>query len=99
MGQHMHFHLRVAKEMGVGHIKCYGNSDLVVQQTMATWDTNDPNMADYRQLVDQVSGHFASMELEHIDRRKNEAADTLSRFGSKRDPAPPGVFLDHLHNP
>ena len=40
--------LRVAKEMGVSRIKCYGDSDLVVQQTMGTWDANDPNMAAYR---------------------------------------------------
>ena len=39
------------------------------------------------------------MEMEHIDRRKSEAADALSRYGSKRYPVPPGVFLDHLHNP
>ena len=77
--------LRVAKEMGVSRIKCYGDSDLVVQQTMGTWDANDPNMAAYRRLVDQVGGHFAGMELEHVDRRKNEAADALSRFGSRRD--------------
>ena len=28
--------LRVAKEMGVSCIKCYGDSDLVIQQTMGT---------------------------------------------------------------
>ena len=46
--------LCVAKEMGVSRIKCYGDSDLVVQQTMGKWDVNDPDMAAYRQLVDQV---------------------------------------------
>ena len=91
--------LHVAKEMGVSRIKCYRDSDLVVQQTMGTWDANDPNMAAYRQLVDQVGRHFAGMELEHINQGKNEAADALSRFGSKRDHVPPDVFLNHLHNP
>lgn len=92
--------LRVAKEMGVSRIMCYGDSDLVVQQTMGTWDANDPNMAAYRRLIDQVGGHFAGLEMEHIDRRKNMAADELSRFGSKRtDPIPPGIFLDHIYCP
>ena len=84
--------------MGVSRIKCYANSDLVVQQKMGTWDANDPNMVAYRQLIDQVGGHFAGMDLEHIDRRKNEAVDALSHIGSKQDPVPPGVFLDHLYN-
>ena len=37
--------------------------------------------------------------MEHVDRRKNEAADALSRLGSQRKPVPPNVFLDVLHNP
>ena len=37
--------------------------------------------------------------MDHVDRRKNEAADALSRLGSQRKPVPPNVFLDVLHNP
>ena len=37
--------------------------------------------------------------MEHIDRRKNEAADALSRRGSHRKPVPPNTFLNILHNP
>ena len=37
--------------------------------------------------------------MEHIDRRKNEAADALSRLGSQRKSVPPNTFLDVLHNP
>ena len=37
--------------------------------------------------------------MEHIDRRKNEAPDALSRLGSQRKPVPPNTFLDVLHNP
>jgi hypothetical protein len=37
--------------------------------------------------------------VEHLDRRKNEAANALSRLGSQRKPVPPNVFLDVLHNP
>ena len=33
-----------------------------------------------------------------VDRRKNEAADALSRLGSQRKPVPPNTFLDILHN-
>ena len=37
--------------------------------------------------------------MEHIDRRKNEVADALSRLGSQRKLVPPTTFLDVLHNP
>ena len=33
------------------------------------------------------------------DRRKNEAADALSRLGSQRKSVPPNTFLDVLYNP
>ena len=37
--------------------------------------------------------------MEHIDCRKNEAADALSRLGSQRKLVPPNTFLHVLHDP
>ena len=45
-----------------------------------------------------MAGHFKGYQVDHIDRRSNEAADALSRLGSQRKPIPPNVFLDVLHN-
>ena len=55
-------------------------------------------MAAYRQ-VDAIAGHFKGYQVEHINHRKNEAADALSRLGSQHKPVPPNTFLDILHNP
>ena len=55
-------------------------------------------MAAYRREVGIVAGHFKGYQVDHTDRRKNEAADTLSRLGSQCKPVPPNVFLDVLHN-
>ena len=55
-------------------------------------------MAAYHREVDVVAGHFKGYQVEHIDRRKNEADDALSRLGSQRKPVPPNTFLDILHN-
>ena len=49
--------------------------------------------------VDAVTGHFKGYQVEHIDRRKNKAADALSWLGSQRKPVPTNTFLDVLHNP
>ena len=56
-------------------------------------------MAAYRCEVDIVACYFRGYQVDHVDRRKNEAADALSRLGSQRKPVPPNVFLDVLHNP
>ena len=56
-------------------------------------------MAAYRQEVDAIAGHFKGYQVEHVDRRKNEVVDALSRLGSQRKPVPPNTFLDILHNP
>jgi len=91
--------LRVAKEMSLSRVRCLGDSDLVAQQVSGKWDSKDPLMAAYRREVDDVAGYFKGYQVEHIDLRKNEAADALSRLGSQRKPVPPNTFLDVLHNP
>ncbi|SPT19116.1 unnamed protein product [Triticum aestivum] len=91
--------LRMAKEMNLSRVRCFGDSDLVAQQVSGTWDSKDPLMAAYRREVDVIAGHFKGYEVEHVDRRKNEAADALSQLGSQRKTVPPNVFLDLLHNP
>ena len=58
----------------------------MAQQVSGKWDSKDPLMAAYRREVDAVAGHFKGYQVEHIDRRKNKAADALSRLGSQRKP-------------
>ncbi|SPT17878.1 unnamed protein product [Triticum aestivum] len=91
--------LRMAKEMNLSRVRCFGDSNLVAQQVSGKWDSKDPLMAAYRREVDAIAGHFKGYQVEHIDRRKNEAVDALSRLGSQRKPVPPNTFLDVLHNP
>ena len=91
--------LRMAKEMNLSRVRCFGDSDLVAQQVSGTWDSKDLLMAAYRRVVDNIAGHFKGYQVDHLDRRKNEAADALSRLGSQRKPVPPNVFLDVLHYP
>ena len=74
--------LRMAKEMNLSRVKCFGDSNLVAQQVSGTWDSKDPLMEAYRREVDIVAGHFKGYQVDHVDRRKNEAADALSRLGS-----------------
>src|SRR3954466_5719625 len=94
------FHgLKVAKEIGIHRILCYGDSDLVVQQVSGNWGALDDNMALYRFHVQKISGYFEGCEFHHIPRAENDAADTLSKLGSTRQSIPPGIALEHLRKP
>jgi ribonuclease HI len=37
--------LKLAKEIGIWRILCFGDSDLVVHQILGDWDAKDANMA------------------------------------------------------
>src|SRR3954470_24705088 len=91
--------LKMAKEIGIRRILCYGDSDLVVQQVSGNWDALDANMALYRFHVQKISGYFDGCEFHHIPRAENDAADTLSKLGSTRQSIPPGIALEHLRKP
>ena len=88
--------LKVAKEIGIRRIRCYGDSDLVVQQTSGNWDALDANMALYRFHVQKISGYFDGCEFFHIPRVENEVVDELSKLGSAKLAIPPGIALEHL---
>ncbi|KAK1677038.1 hypothetical protein QYE76_037886 [Lolium multiflorum] len=91
--------LKLAKEIGVRRILCFGDSDLVIQQASGEWDARDANMASYRFLVQQLTGFFDGCEFHHVPRANNEAADALSKIGSTRQAIPPGIALQHLQKP
>src|SRR4051812_30874066 len=91
--------LRIAKDIGIKHIVCCGDSDLVVQQAAGTWNARNPMMAAYRDEVDEIAKSFLGYEVKYVPREKNEAADLLSKLGPGRKRIPPGFFLEHLRTP
>jgi ribonuclease HI len=91
--------LCVAKEIGVQHIMCCGDSDLVAQQLAGTYKAQNEVMAAYRDEVDEMAKSFLGYDIKHVRREDNMAADTLSKLGSSRKAVPSGVFLEHLHVP
>ncbi|SPT16198.1 unnamed protein product [Triticum aestivum] len=91
--------LRMAISLGVHHLMVYGDSDLVVNQVMKEWDIRIPAMTGYCHAVRKLEKKFEGLELHHIPRLKNQAADDLAKIGSKREAIPSNVFLEHLHTP
>jgi hypothetical protein len=53
---------------------------------------HDPKMATYCQEVRRLENKFDGLELNHIPRRDNKAANMLATMVSGREPIPAGVF-------
>src|SRR5215216_2259121 len=67
--------LRMAISLGVRRLMVYGDSDLVVNQVMKEWDVRSPTMTGYCNDVRKMEKKFEGLELHHILRLKNQAAD------------------------
>src|SRR3954466_5636362 len=88
--------MRMAKISGATRLVIYGDSNLVVQQTMNECDAHAANMIAYRALYNALEGDFDSCELRHVGRESNEGADRLTNIGSTCAWVPPGVFLEQI---
>ena len=88
--------MRMAIACGATRLMAYGDSDLVVQQTMHTCNAVSDTMTAYRAMYNLLEGSFDGCEVNHISRNNNEEADQLANIGSTRSPIPPGVFLEQL---
>jgi ribonuclease HI len=91
--------LKLAKEIGIRRILCFGDSELVVHQVSGEWDMKDANMASYRFYVQQLYGFFEGCEFHHVPRANNDEADRLSKIGSTKQEIPAGVSLEIIRKP
>ncbi|XP_066341728.1 uncharacterized protein [Miscanthus floridulus] len=56
-------------------------------------------MEAYYKLVRRLEDKFDGLELNHIARKFNKAADELAKMASAQAPFPPNVFAKDLHKP
>jgi ribonuclease HI len=91
--------LRIAIELGVRHLDVRGDSQLMIDQVMKSSSCRDPKMEAYCEEVRRLEDKFHGLELNHIARRYNEAADELAKIASSRATVPPDVFARDLHEP
>jgi ribonuclease HI len=74
--------LRIAVELGVRHLDVRGDSQLVIDQVMKSSSCCDPKMEAYCKEVRRLEDKFHGLELNHVARRYNEAADELTKIAS-----------------
>ena len=56
-------------------------------------------MAAYCREVHQLEDKFDGLDLNHIPRRLNKAADSLAKVVSDHEPATMGIFVSDQHKP
>ena len=91
--------LKIAIELGVRRLNVRGDSQLIIDQVMKTSNCHDPKMEAYCKEVRRLEDKFHGLELVHIARRYNEAADELARIASTQGTVPPDAFSKDLHEP
>jgi len=91
--------LKIAIELGVRRLDVRGDSQLVIDQVMKASNCHDPKMEAYCKEVRRLEDKFHGLELVHIARRYNEAADELAKIASTRGTIPPDAFSRDLHEP
>jgi hypothetical protein len=70
----------------------------MIDQVMKDSSFHDPKMEAYCKEVWCLEDNFHDLELNHIARRYNEAADELAKITSSRTMVPPNVFLRDFMN-
>jgi len=91
--------LKITIELGVRRLDVRGDSQLVIDQVMKASNYHDPKMEAYCKEVRRLEDKFHGLELVHIARRYNEAADELAKIASTRGMVPPDAFSRDLHEP
>jgi ribonuclease HI len=91
--------LQVAISVGIKRLLIYGDSAVVVNQVNKDWDCTKDNMDAYCAEVCKLKKHFQGLEILHVLRDSNVAADILAKLGLDRAKVPPGVFIEEPSAP
>jgi len=91
--------LKIAIKLGVRRLDVRGDSQLVIDQVMKASNCHNLKMEAYCKEVRRLEDKFHGLELVHISRRYNEAADELAKIASTRGMVPPDALLRDLHEP
>ena len=70
--------LVAAEAYGFDELVIKGDSQLIVRQVRGEWDTNDPELREYRVRVRELLDRFEAWSLSHVPREVNERADRLA---------------------
>ena len=89
----------MAITLGIKRLLVYGDSAVVINQVNKDWDCTKENMGAYCAEIQKLKKHFQGLEILHVLRDSNIAADVLAKLESDRAKVPPSVFIEELSAP
>ncbi|XP_030467070.1 uncharacterized protein LOC115686025 [Syzygium oleosum] len=74
--------LQGAIEMKVNKPKVFGNSALIILQTVGNWRTRDAKLVPYHEYLEDLVKEFDKISFEYLSRSHNQFADALATLSS-----------------
>jgi ribonuclease HI len=93
------FGLLATLSLGIRQLLVKGDSQLIIKQVRGECSCNEPRLAAYLLHVRKLEKDFTALELQHVPRADNSAADDLFVRVSTWAPMPKGVFERRLLRP
>jgi ribonuclease HI len=93
------FGLSAALSLGIRQLLVKGDSQLIIKQVHGECSCNEPRLAAYLLHVRKLEKYFTALELQHVPRSDDSAADQLSQRASTWAPMPKGVLERRLLRP
>jgi ribonuclease HI len=78
--------LCIAVELGIKQLMVFGDSALVIRQVNKDWDYTNEKMDAYCAQIRKLENKFYGLEFHHVLWAGNQAADELSKLGSRDSP-------------
>jgi ribonuclease HI len=93
------FGLSMTLSLGIRQLLVKGDSQLIIKHMRGECSCNEPRLVAYLLHVRKLEKDFTALELQHVPRADNSAADDLSMKASTWAPVPEGVFERRLLRP
>ena len=75
----------MAKELQVGNLKVYSDSQLVMNQVNDTYQARGEKMVAYLEKAKELMGSVSTVSIEVVPQSKNANADVLAKLASTKD--------------
>jgi ribonuclease HI len=91
--------LRKLRALGVTTCIIKTDSKVITGQIEKEYSAKEPVLMQYLAAIRSLEKQFKGFTLQHIERNKNEEADTLAKAAAKGEPLPSDVFYHIIGTP
>ncbi|XP_060182283.1 uncharacterized protein LOC132611944 [Lycium barbarum] len=74
--------LEMAVDMKQLQLQVFGDSELVINQLLGTYEVKRPELSPYHHYAQKLIGWLGNVTLQHVPRKENKKADALATLAS-----------------